>query len=227
MTADVARGVGGDYSTFVVIDVTEFPYRVAAVYRDNNVEPQMFPHFINESHKFYNFCPILVETNDIGQQIAEMLITDFECEGVLRITQTGRKGQVLGGGFNKQSRVGLKTTQATKRVGCLNIKALIENNKLIINDYDLLSELSTFISKGTSYEAEYGKHDDLVMCLVLFAWMTNQNYFKDLLETDVRKNLMEEREKELEDDMLPFFSDDGMGFEDEVHISAFDRELFF
>jgi hypothetical protein len=98
---------------------------------------------------------------------------------------------------------------------------------LIINDYDLLSELSTFISKGTSYEAEYGKHDDLVMCLVLFAWMTNQNYFKDLLETDVRKNLMEEREKELEDDMLPFFSDDGMGFEDEVHISAFDRELFF
>ena len=106
-------------------------------------------------------------------------------------------------------------------------KALIENNKLIINDYDLLSELSTFISKGTSYEAEYGKHDDLVMCLVLFAWMTNQNYFKDLLETDVRKNLMEEREKELEDDILPFFSDDGMGFEDEVHISAFDRELFF
>lgn len=227
MTADVARGVGGDYSTFVVIDVTEFPYRVAAVYRDNNVEPQMFPHFINESHKFYNFCPILVETNDIGQQIAEMLITDFENEGVLRITQTGRKGQVLGGGFHKQSRVGLKTTQATKRVGCLNMKALIENNKLIINDYDLLSELSTFISKGTSYEAEYGKHDDLVMCLVLFAWMTNQNYFKDLLETDVRKNLMEEREKELEDDMLPFFSDDGMGFEDEVHISAFDRELFF
>ena len=227
MTADVARGVGGDYSTFVVIDVTEFPYRVAAVYRDNNVEPQLFPHFINESHKFYNFCPILVETNDIGQQIAEMLITDFENEGVLRITQTGRKGQVLGGGFNKQSRVGLKTTQATKRVGCLNMKALVENNKLIINDFDLLSELTTFISKGTSYEAEYGKHDDLVMCLVLFAWMTNQNYFKDLLETDVRKNLMEEREKEMEGDMLPFFFDDGMGFEDEVHISAFDRELFF
>jgi hypothetical protein len=109
----------------------------------------------------------------------------------------------------------------------LNMKALIENSKLIINDFDLLSELTTFISKGTSYEAEYGKHDDLVMCLVLFAWMTNQNYFKDLLETDVRKNLMEEREKELEDDMLPFFSDNGMGFDDEVYVSAFDRELFF
>jgi hypothetical protein len=107
------------------------------------------------------------------------------------------------------------------------MKALIENNKLAINDYDLLSELSTFISKGTSYEAEFGKHDDLVMCLVLFAWMTNQNYFKDLLESDVRKNLTEEREKQLEDDMLPFFSDDGMNAEDDFHISAFDRELFF
>jgi hypothetical protein len=227
MTADVARGVGGDYSAFIVIDVTQFPYKVAAIYRDNSVEPQLFPHFINEAHKFYNNCPVLVETNDIGQQIAEMLITDFENEGILRVTQTGRKGQVLGGGFNKQSRVGLKTTQATKRVGCLNMKALIENNKLTINDYDLLSELSTFISKGTSYEAEFGKHDDLVMCLVLFAWMTNQNYFKDLLESDVRKNLMEERERELEDDMLPFFSDNGMNAEDDFHISAFDRELFF
>jgi hypothetical protein len=227
MTADVARGVGGDYSAFIVIDVTQFPYKVAAIYRDNSVEPQLFPHFINEAHKFYNNCPVLVETNDIGQQIAEMLITDFENEGILRVTQTGRKGQVLGGGFNKQSRVGLKTTQATKRVGCLNMKALIENNKLTINDYDLLSELSTFISKGTSYEAEFGKHDDLVMCLVLFAWMTNQNYFKDLLESDVRKNLMEERERELEDDMLPFFSDDGMNAEDDFHTSAFDRELFF
>lgn len=227
MTADVARGVGGDYSAFIVFDVTEFPYQVAALYRDNLVEPQMFPHFINEAHKFYNYCSILVETNDIGQQIAEMLVTDFESEGVLRVTQTGRKGQVLGGGYNKQSRIGLKTTQATKRVGCLNMKALIETSRLVINDYDLLSELSTFISKGTSYEAEYGKHDDLVMCVVLFAWMTNQNYFKDLLDTDIRKNLMEEREKQLEDEMLPFFMDDGINVDDGLYISAFDRELFF
>lgn len=228
MTADVARGVGGDYSAFIVVDVTEFPYRVAAVYRDNEVEPQIFPHFINEAHKFYNFCPILVETNDIGQQIAEMLITDFENEGVLRVTQTGRKGQVLGGGFSKISRPGVKTTQITKRVGCLNMKAMIENNKLIINDYDLLSELSTFISKSTSYEAEYGKHDDLVMCLVLFAWMTNQNYFKDLLESDVRKQLMDEKGKQLEEDMLPFFHDDGHSYDqEEFYVSGFDRELFF
>lgn len=227
MTADVARGVGGDYSAFVVIDVTSFPYKIAAVYRDNYVEPQMFPHYINEAHKFYNYCPILVETNDIGQQIADILITDFENEGVLRVTQTGRKGQVLGGGFSKLSRVGVKTTQATKKIGCLNMKALIENNKLVINDFDLLSELTTFISKGTTYEAEYGKHDDLVMCLVLFAWMTNQNYFKDLLETDIRKSLMEEKEKQLEDDMLPFFSYDGINdSHEDFGMSYFDRELF-
>lgn len=228
MTVDVARGVGGDYSTFIVIDVTEFPYKVAAVYRDNMVEPQVFPHFINQTHLAYNMCPILVETNDIGQQIAESLITDFECEGVLRVTQTGRKGQVLGGGYNKQSRVGLKTTAPTKRVGCLNMKALIENNKLLVTDFDLLSELTTFIGKGTSYEAEYGKHDDLVMCLVLFAWMTNQNYFRDLLETDARKSLMEEKEKILEEETLPFFSNMEAGYDEDFDgLSAFDRELFF
>jgi len=228
ITADVARGVGGDYSAFLVIDVTEFPYTIAAVYKDNTVEPQLFPHFINQAHLSYNACPILVETNDIGQQIAESLITDFENEGVLRVTQTGRKGQVLGGGYNKQSRVGVKTTQATKKIGCLNMKALVENNKLLVTDFDLLSELTTFVGKGTSYEAEYGKHDDLVMCLVLFAWMTNQNYFRDLLETDVRKSMMEEKEKMLEDDMLPFFSNmESNGFDDEPYVSAFDRELFF
>ena len=203
---DTARGVGGDASAFVVLDVSEVPYKVVSIFKDHLIEPQIYPRVIHQAHKKYNNAYILVETNDIGQSIAEALITDYENEFVLRVTSNGRKGQVLGGGFGgaKNTRVGLKTTAPTKRIGCLALKSLVENNKITINDYDIVSELSTFVSKGTSWEAEYGKHDDLVMCLVLFGWMSTQAYFKDLTDIDIRKNLVNERENYLEEEMLPF-----------------------
>lgn len=231
IVADSARGGGGDFSAFVVVDVTKFPYNVAATYRDNSVTPVVYPNFIHQASLIYNNAYVLVEVNDIGGQIADILNYELENESMLMVTMTGKKGQSLGGGFGKTARFGVKTTPAVKRIGCFAVKGLIENNQLNVNDFEIVSEFSTFVHDGVNYGAEYGKHDDLVMCLVLFAWATTQKYFKELVDSDVRLRILQEREQQMEDEMLPFgLMDDGHNDEEEIIIqsqpmSHFDQQL--
>lgn len=203
MSVDSARGGGHDYSAFVVIDVTSFPYRVVATFRDNMIASVVYPSYIDYAAKMYNNASILVETNDIGQQIADILNYELENEGLLLVGQNLKKGQQLGG-FGKGSKFGVKTTTPVKRIGCFGLKGLLENNQLIINDSEIVSELFTFVADGPSFGASAGKHDDMVMCLVLFAWASTQKYFIELLDSDARKRILAENEKAIEEDLLPF-----------------------
>jgi hypothetical protein len=117
----------------------------------------------------------------------------------------GRAGQVLGGGFSGgRAQLGVRTTKAVKRIGCSNLKQMIEDDKLIIQDLQIISELSTFIVKGQSFEADDGCTDDLVACMFMFAWATDQTYFKELTDMDIRQTMMREQQDMLEQDMAPF-----------------------
>jgi len=207
---DTARGVGGDFSAFSVVDVTAFPYKVVATYRDNTIEPTSYPNFVDYASKIYNHAWVLVESNDIGAQIADILNQELENENLLMVTQNGRKGQVLGGGFGQtKPRFGVKMSPAVKRIGCMALKALIENQQLLVCDFDIIQEFMTFVQEGSSYEAEYGKHDDMIMTLVLIGWATSQQYFKNLVESDVRAQILAHNEAMMEADMVPFgFFDD-------------------
>ena len=212
ITVDVARGVGNDYSAFVVVDITEFPHRIVAKYRDNNIKPMLFPNIIWEVAKNYNNAFILCEVNDIGDQVASILHYDLEYENLLMASMRGRAGQIVGQGFSgKKTQLGVKMSKTVKKVGALNLKTMIESDKLLFKDYDILSELTTFISKSNSFEAEEGCNDDLAMCLVIYAWLVNQDYFKELTDQDVRKRLYEEQKNQIEQDMSPFgFIEDGL-----------------
>ena len=211
-TVDVARGVGNDYSAFVVVDITEFPHRIVAKYRDNQIKPMLFPNVIWEVAKNYNNSFILCEVNDIGDQVASILHYDLEYENLLMASMRGRAGQIVGQGFSgKKTQLGVKMSKTVKKVGALNLKTMIESDKLLFKDYDILSELTTFISKSNSFEAEEGCNDDLAMCLVIYAWLVNQDYFKELTDQDVRKRLYEEQKNQIEQDMSPFgFIEDGL-----------------
>jgi len=205
ITADVARGTQNDYSAFIVVDVTEMPYRVVSKYRDNEIKPLLFPAKIYEVARAYNQAFVLVEVNDIGEQVANTLQFDLEYDNLIMASMRGRSGQVLGGGFSGgKAQLGVRTTKAVKRIGCSNLKQLIEDDKLIVEDLDIISELSTFIVKGSSYEADDGCNDDLVACLFIFAWVTDQQYFKELTDSDVRMTMMREQQNALEQDMAPF-----------------------
>ena len=147
-TVDVARGVGNDYSAFVVVDITEFPHRIVAKYRDNQIKPMLFPNIIWEVAKNYNNSFILCEVNDIGDQVASILHYDLEYENLLMASMRGRAGQIVGQGFSgKKTQLGVKMSKTVKKVGALNLKTMIESDKLLFKSYDILSELTTFISK--------------------------------------------------------------------------------
>ena len=212
VTVDVARGVGGDYSAFVVIDITEFPHRVVAKYRNNEIKPMLFPNIIWEVAKSYNDGFILCEVNDVGDQVAAIINYDLEYENLLMCSMRGRAGQIVGQGFSgKKTQLGVKMSKTVKKVGSLNLKTLIEEDKLTFKDYEILSELTTFIQKHNSFEAEEGCNDDLAMCLVIYAWLVAQDYFKELTDQDVRKRLYEEQKNQIEQDMSPFgFIMDGL-----------------
>ena len=215
---DTSRGVGMDASAFVVIDVSSVPYEVVACYKNNIIDPFVYPDVIHNVVKNYNEAYTLVEINDNGQQIADILHHDYEYEHIIFTSVKGRAGQVIGGGFSSSVQRGVRTTKQVKRIGCSNAKTMIEKEKIKLHDFNLINELSTFIQKGTSYEADIGSHDDLIMCVVLFAWATNQPFFKDLTDTDFRKKLMEDRERLISDDVLPFgFIDDGSDFEETIN----------
>ena len=205
MTADVSRGTSNDYSAFVVVDVSQMPYRIVAKYRDNEVKPLLFPSKIYDVARAYNQAFVLVEVNDIGEQVATTLQFDLEYDNLVMASMRGRAGQILGGGFSGgRAQLGVRTTKAVKRIGCSNLKQLVEDNKLIIEDLDIISELSTFIVKGQSFEADEGCTDDLVACLFMFAWTCDQQYFKELTDMDVRQTMMREQQDALEQDMAPF-----------------------
>ena len=205
ITADVSRGTANDYSAFVVFDVTEIPYKAVAKFRDNEIKPLLFPTKIHEVAKAYNQAYVMVEVNDIGEQVANALQFDLEYDNLVMASMRGRAGQVLGAGFSGgRAQLGVRTTKAVKKIGCSNLKQLIEDNKLIIEDYDSVNELSTFIVRGSSYQADDGCNDDLVACMFMFGWATDQTYFKELTDNDIRMTMMKEQQDALEQDMAPF-----------------------
>ena len=212
ITVDVARGVQNDYSAFVVIDSTKAPYKIVAKYRNNDIKPIVFPNILKKVADHYNKAYVLIEINDLGQQVADAMQFELEYDNMMMVTQRGRAGQVLGGGFSgRGNQLGVRMTKGTKKIGTSNLKSLIEADKLIINDFDIIAELSTFISKGKSFEAETGAHDDLVMCLVIFSWVANQRYFKELTNVDVRGQMFTDQKNAIEADMAPFgFIDNGL-----------------
>jgi hypothetical protein len=214
MTVDVARGSSNDYSAFVVIDITTVPYKLVAKYRSNEIKPLIFPDIIYRTAKSYNDAQILVEINDIGGQIADALHHDMAYENIIQSQVKGRLGQIVSGGFGDgQSELGIRTTKSLKRIGCSNLKQLIESDKLLLSDFDIIVEMSTFVQRGSSFEADDGSTDDLMMCLVFFAWLTDQQYFKDLTDEDIRKRLFESQKDEVEADMAPFgFIEDGVNY---------------
>lgn len=204
ITVDVSRGKGLDYSAFQVIDVTTMPYRQVCTYKNNMVTPADYSGTIHNIAKMYNNATILVEINDIGSQVADILFYEYECDNLIFTENAGSRGKRISGGFSKTVDRGIRTTKTTKAIGCSMLKLLIEQQQLIINDHDTIFELSRFSRKGTSYEAESGCHDDLVMGLVLFAWMTDQPYFKDLTDINTLMKLRDRTDEDLENDMLPF-----------------------
>jgi hypothetical protein len=211
MVCDVSRGKGLDYSAFQLIDVTSMPYQQVGVYRNNAITPLDYADIIHRTAKAYNNASVLVEVNDIGEQVSTSLNYDFGYENVLFTENAGRSGKRITTGFGGGSvDKGIRTTKIVKSIGCSILKLLVEQNQLIVNDVNTISELGTFSKKGTSYEAESGKHDDLVMCLVLFAWLSDQQYFKDYTNINTLMSLRDKTEDDIEQDLAPFgFVDSG------------------
>ena len=211
-TVDVARGVTKDYSAFIIFDCSQVPYRIVAKYKNNEVKPFVFPNVIQQVCNGYNKAHVLVEVNDLGQQISDTLQYECEYENLLMTTQRGRAGQILGAGFSgRGSSLGVRMTKSIKKLGCSNIKTLIESDKILINDFNIIEEMSTFSKRGTSWQAEEGCNDDLMMCLVSFGWLSNQEYFKELTDSNIRNQLYVEQQNLIEQDMAPFgFVDDGI-----------------
>lgn len=205
IVADVAEGQGLDYSTFSVIDVTQIPYKQVAKYKNNKISPFLFPTVIYSAAQKYNEAFILVEINSIGLQVADILHNDLAYENLIKVRNGKNKaGQQATPGFTRQMQFGLKTSVQTKKIGCANLKSLIENDKLIINDEDTIMELTTFSASKASFAAEEGNNDDLVMTLVNFGWLTAQKYFKESVNTDIRRTLQEEQMNIMDNDIVPF-----------------------
>ncbi len=205
ITADVSRGIGGDYSAFIVFDITTVPYRVVAKYRNNEIKPMLFPNIINDVARAYNNAWVLCEVNDVGDSVASILNFDLEYPNVLMCAMRGRAGQIVGQGFSgNKTQLGVKMSITVKKVGCANLKQIVEDDKLLFRDYEIINELTTFIQKKQSFEADEGFHDDLVMCMVIFAWLVQQDYFKEMTDNDVRQRIYDEQKNQIEQDMAPF-----------------------
>ena len=207
---DTSRGVGGDYSAFTVVDCTEYPFVLVAKYRDNKISPLLYPTVIHKIAKDYNSSFILVEINDIGQQVADIIHNDLEYENMIWVGSDARYGQVMSSS-GRHSNLGLRTTKQVKRIGCATLKSLVETNKLLIFDKDIISEFSTFIEHNGVFQADEGYHDDLTMTLVLFAWASNDIMFKDLMNANNRQALYSQQMQTIEDELTPFgFIDNGI-----------------
>jgi len=204
LCVDVSEGLGLDSSTFSIIDVTAVPYRVVAKYRDNSIPPMSLPAYIVQSALRYNDAFILVEINSIGLQVADIIHHEFAYENLIKIETKGKHGQMHTPGFKKRIAFGLKQSKQTKSIGCANLKALIENDKLIVPDQDTINEFTTFVVDKQTYKAEPGRKDDLVMTLVSFGWLTSQRYFKENINSNVRQVIQEEQTNIMDRDLVPF-----------------------
>ena len=203
ISADTSRGIGGDYSAFIVVDITQMPFKVVGKYRDNKVSPLLYPDFISKVAKDFNDAYVLLETNDIGQQVVDILHQELEYENIFSCVQEKNK-QYVSPGFGKQSTLGVRTSKAVKRQGCLALKSLIEEQKFLLFDAECISELSTFVERSGTFAADEGYHDDLAMCMVLFAWLSTNTFFKDLTNVDIRDNLYNSQMRMIENDLTPF-----------------------
>ena len=215
ITVDTSRGIGGDYSAFVVVDITEMPYKVVAKYRDNKIAPMLYPDIIGKVGKDYNNAFILVEVNDIGQQVVEILHQEIEYENILSTVNEQQK-QYVSPGFGKSTKHGVTTSKQVKRQGCFAFKSLLEEQKMLVFDEHIIHEISTFTEKGSTYQADEGYHDDLVMCLVLFGWLSSQQFFKDMTDINTREGLYKQQMGDIETNLTPFIRLDGQEEEAEV-----------
>jgi hypothetical protein len=203
IVADTAKGVGGDYSAFVVVDATSAPYKQVAKFRDNEISPLLYPSMIYKVAKDFNDAYVLIEVNT-SEQVAEILHGEYEYENIISVNRT-TTGQVVNGGFGGgKTQLGVITDKKVKRIGCSNFKSLVEEKKLLIRDADTISEISTFIQKRNSYSADEGYHDDLVMPLVLFSWLSTNPYFKELTNINIRREMYEKRIEMIEQEVTPF-----------------------
>lgn len=219
MTVDPSKGVGGDSSCFSIIDVTCLPYIQVGKYKNNTISPMLFPNVIQRVAIEYNEAFVLIEIN-VSEQIPHILYHDIGYENIMMVSRAGNKGQVISGGFGSNSQLGVQMDKKVKNVGCHNLKILLDESKLMIHDAESINEISTFIDNGKgSYAADDGYNDDLVMCLVIFAWLTTQSYFKDINMIDIRAKIYAERMIAIDNEMLPagFLCD---GNEEEDHEMA-------
>ena len=192
MTVDVAKGRGQDYSTFTIIDITQRPFEQVCVFRDNNISPMLLPDIIFKYATVYNNAYVIIESNDQGSVVCNGLYYDLEYEQMF--VESSIKANALGATMTKR----------VKRIGCSTIKDLIEQKKLIIKDANTIVEMSTFVSRGTSFQASASNHDDLMMNLVMFAWFVTTDIFEGLSDINMKDMLYKERLKAIQDDMLPF-----------------------
>ena len=224
---DVSRGLGGDYSAFIVYDISDAPYKVVATYRNNTISPLLFPEVIyNTAVKYFN-AHVLIETNDIGQQVADILHEELEYENIIYTSKLPKGSVEVSQGFGGTSIKGIRTTKTTKKIGCNNFKALVENDKVELNDIDLISELYRFVSNGNTYEAEEG-NDDLAMCGVLFGWTMTQPFIKEISNLDIRKRLVLEKQRMIDEEITPFgIIYDGQSAEEQpiVYVDDFARYM--
>ena len=209
-SVDCSEGVLLDYSAINILDVTQVPYRQVAKFRSNKIPLLFLPTIIYSLAKKYNEAFALIETNNIGQQVVDILHYDLEYENIYKTEQHHIKGQSISSGFKRSTSFGVKTTKSVKKIGCANLKTLIENDKLIISDFDTIAELNTFVRVRDSYAAEEGSNDDLAMGLVLFAWLTAQSFFKDSTNIDIRQFMLAEQNLLGEEELVPVgIFDDG------------------
>lgn len=207
---DPSEGRNMDDSAFSVFDISSVPYKQVAKYNSSSISPVLFPTVIYNTAKLYNNAYVLIEINNTPQ-ISDTLHQDLEYENVVKIETGNKKAQAMGTGFGRGIQLGLKMSPQVKRIGCSNLKTLIENDKLIINDFDTISQLTTFVSNHNSFSAEEGATDDIVMTLVMFAWMTTQQYFKEIVNHDLRKQMQLEMMNQSDEDIPSFgLFDDGI-----------------
>ena len=221
IVADTAKGVGGDYSAFVIVDITEVPYKLVGKFRDNKIAPMLYPTVIHKIAKDYNNAYVLIEVNS-SEQVAHIMHNELEYDNIIFVNRDTKKGQVVSGGFGGgKTQLGVQTDKRVKRIGCFTFKALVEEKKLLIMDADTISEISTFIQVRDSYAADDGYHDDLVMPLVLFSWLTTNSYFKELNNVNIREAMYQDRIKQIEEDVIPFgFIQNGL--EEEILVDSGD-----
>ena len=204
IVADTAKGVGGDYSAFVIIDITEVPYKLVGKYRDNKIAPMLYPTVIHKVARDFNDAYVLIETNS-SEQVAHILHNELEYGNLVFVNRSTKTGQVVSGGFGGgKTQLGVNTDKRVKRIGCFTFKSLLEEKKLLVFDPDVISEISTFIQVRDSYQADEGYHDDLVMPLVLFSWLTTNPYFREMSDVNIREAMYQERIKQIEEEVVPF-----------------------